>query len=145
MKVVINVCFGGFGISDEAYERLAAWGVPIQKYVNQERGADGLYLPQPANDGEVIFDRELTPPGEAFSDIYWKYRDAKVSNRYWDAGWLSENRAHPLLLRVVEEMGEAANGRHSELKIVEIPDGTDYEIDEYDGNEHIAEKHRTWA
>jgi hypothetical protein len=29
--------------------------------------------------------------------------------------------------------------------VVEIPDGTDYEISEYDGNEHIAEKHRTWA
>jgi len=33
----------------------------------------------------------------------------------------------------------------ADLKIVEIPDGTNYEIDEYDGNEHVAEVHRTWS
>lgn len=30
------------------------------------------------------------------------------------------------------------------LRIVEIPDGTDYIVGEYDGSEHIAETHRTW-
>jgi len=146
MKVVINACFGGFGISDAAYEKLHAWGVPIQRYVNQERGADGLYLPQPANDGEVIFDKELTPPGaDTFNDIYWKFRDAKVADRYWDAGWLTNNRSHPLLLRLLDEMGDAANGRHAKLRVVEIPDGIEYDIEEYDGREHIAESHRTWA
>jgi hypothetical protein len=30
------------------------------------------------------------------------------------------------------------------LEIVEIPDDVEYTIEEYDGLEHIAEKHRTW-
>lgn len=145
MKVAINKCYGGFGLSVAAYEKLIEWGVPARKYVNQELGEDGLYKKQPLNDGEVIFDRALTPEGEdSINDLYWKYPKSRVSRRYWDC-WTSENRTHPLVIRVIEELGEAADGECAQLTVVEIPDGVDYEIDEYDGVEHIAEKHRTWA
>jgi len=30
------------------------------------------------------------------------------------------------------------------LRIIEIPDGVEWQIEEYDGDEWIAEKHRTW-
>ena len=33
----------------------------------------------------------------------------------------------------------------STLKIIEIPDDVDWIIEEYDGNEWVAEKHRTWG
>ena len=60
MKVVINTCYGGFGLSDAAYEKLIEWGVPVGARAGQERDPEtGLYLPQPANEGEVIFDRSL--------------------------------------------------------------------------------------
>ncbi len=50
------------------------------------------------------------------------------------------------LVAVVEELGEAAaSGRYAKLKVVDVPDGVEWEIDEYDGWEKIAEKHRTWA
>jgi hypothetical protein len=150
VKVVINGCFGGFGLSDAAYEKLIEWGVPVRKYVEQERDpVTLLYLPQPLNDGEVIFDRELTPPGENdFCDIYHKYKgQSRSAQRYWES-WTSDNRTHPLLIRLVEEMGAGhrtgASGDCAHLKIVEIPDDVEYEIQEYDGNEHIAEVHRTW-
>lgn len=55
------------------------------------------------------------------------------------------DRHHPELIRVIEELGEKANGACASLRIVEIPDGTEYVVEEYDGNEHIAEKHRTWS
>jgi hypothetical protein len=45
---------------------------------------------------------------------------------------------------VVLELGEAANGRCAELKVVEIPDDVEWQIEEYDGLEWVAEKHRTW-
>ena len=146
MKLVINKCYGGFGLSDAAYEKLIEWGIPVRKYTEQERGEDGLYKEQPLNDGEVIFDRELTPPGDnVFNDIYHKYKGkSRLSQRYWDC-WTRENRAHPMIVRLVEEMGEAANGECAKLAMVEIPDGIEWHIDEYDGIEHIAEKHRTWA
>lgn len=55
------------------------------------------------------------------------------------------SRHNEKLIQVVEMMGDKANGDCASLKIVEIPDGTDYEISEYDGMEHIAEKHQTWG
>lgn len=56
-----------------------------------------------------------------------------------------KDRTDKLLIQVIEELGRDANGGCAELKIVEIPDGVEYEICEYDGNEHIAEMHRTWG
>lgn len=150
MKVVINVCYGGFGLSDAAYERLIQLGVPVRKYIEQERDPDTmLYKPEPLNEGEIIFDRELTPLGESeLNNIYWKYRDAsskgRLHARYWEC-WTNGNRTHPLVIQVVEELGEKANGGCANLRVVEIPDGVEWEISEYDGNEHIAEKHRTWS
>ena len=41
-------------------------------------------------------------------------------------------------------MSDAADGSCAKLEIVEIPDGVDWTVEEYDGNEHIAESHRTW-
>ena len=49
------------------------------------------------------------------------------------------------LVQVVKELGEKANSRYSNLKIVTIPDDVDFDIQEYDGREWIAEKHRTWC
>lgn len=147
MKVVINRCYGGFGLSEAAYEKLIEWGVPVRKYMDQERDeVTGLFKEQPLNDGEVIFDRELTPKGEdRLNDLYWEFKGrSKMTGRYWDC-WTRESRSHPLVVRLVEEMGKAANGECAELKVVEIPDGLEYHIDEYDGIEHIAENHRTWA
>jgi hypothetical protein len=42
-------------------------------------------------------------------------------------------------------MGEMVNGRFSNLKIVEIPDDVEWQIDDYDGMETIHEKHRMWS
>ena len=57
----------------------------------------------------------------------------------------SKDRTNPKLIEVVEKLGDKANGRYAELKIVEIPDDVDWYIDEYDGCESIHESHRTWS
>ena len=54
-------------------------------------------------------------------------------------------RDDPALVQVVEELGARASGDHAELTVVEIPDGVNYIIEEYDGREHVAERHRTWG
>jgi len=49
------------------------------------------------------------------------------------------------LVRVVEELGEEANGHAAELKVVAIPDDVQWVIAKADGVEHVSEVHRTWA
>jgi hypothetical protein len=66
-----------------------------------------------------------------------------------DLGIKSDNnyayRADPRLIKAIEDVGPNGSAGHcAELKIVEIPDGVDWMIDEYDGYESIHEKHRIW-
>ena len=49
------------------------------------------------------------------------------------------------LIEVIESLGNKADGFCANLKVVEIPDGIDWEIDEYDGLEKINEAHRSWS
>jgi hypothetical protein len=50
---------------------------------------------------------------------------------------LDRNRTDPILVQVVEELGEDANGMCADLVIDDLPAGTKYRIEEYDGLEHI--------
>jgi hypothetical protein len=119
MKIVINRCWGGFGLSE------AAW--------------------------EMIFDRkgiewEKTPKEHKWG--YATYRDKNTGKEIdgsADYQYSFHLRNDPLLVEVVETLGEAANSDVAELKVVEIPDDVDWVIADYDGMEHIAEKHRTWS
>jgi hypothetical protein len=64
-----------------------------------------------------------------------------------DESWWSRMipRDDLILVEIVESMGEKSFGSFAELKIVEIPDDVEWQIDEYDGAEWVAEKHRTWT
>lgn len=56
-----------------------------------------------------------------------------------DYGFLDDVSRHdPVLVRVVEELGDRASGKVAMLRIAELPDRTPYRIDEYDGNETVA-------
>jgi len=66
--------------------------------------------------------------------------------------WLAEDfydyphyRANLNLVAVVEKLGSRANNDRSKLYIVEIPDDVEYTIENYDGQEWVAEVHRTWS
>lgn len=53
-------------------------------------------------------------------------------------------RDDPILVEVVEKLGELCHDRLSKLKIVKIPENVKWTIEEYDGLEHVAEQHQTW-
>lgn len=65
-------------------------------------------------------------------DLWWDMRHSSL-----DVDDMS--RHDPLLLEALEYIG-----LDDYTKIIEIPDGVDYVIQEYDGHEWIAERHRTW-
>lgn len=90
--IVINDCYGGFGLSNRAradYAKLAG------------------------QDITDVHDREI-------------------------------RRDDPYLVKIVRDLGMAANGAHANLKIVEVPGDVNWIICEYDGAEWVAERHRTW-
>lgn len=138
MKVVINKCFGGFGLSREAVARYAEIkGIKLWHWYDEITRK--VYGPERVHEGLRHYS---TVPVE--TDEHGFLVGEHPATGYWSDSDLERN--DPVLVQVVEALGsEAASGEHARLAIVEIPDGTDYEIGEYDGQEHIAEKHRTWG
>ena len=60
--------------------------------------------------------------------------------------WSDKNiaRDDPILVALVREMGEAVNSNFAYLQVVKVPGDVEWVIDEYDGLEWVAEKHRVW-
>ena len=64
-----------------------------------------------------------------------------VNGRVWDDDIARDD---PILVDIVRQLGSKAGGEYATLKVVEIPPGVEWTIEDYDGNEWVAEKHRTW-
>lgn len=111
MKIVINNCYGGFGLNRKALHRLRELGE------------------------ETAIDE--TDIGEQWAD------GSGVRESYLDSFCSDIPRDSVLLLQVTEEMD--ASAKFAQLKVIEIPDGTDWKIEEYDGIEWVAEVHETWS
>lgn len=137
MKIVINRCFGGFGLSHDAVMRYAAIkGFKLYPFV-EARKADGS-----------LDSQKYVPyiKGKTFLIYYSKELLTEDCN-YVEGSYFCDDdieRDDIALVQVVEEMGKDADGQHATLKIVEVPDGVRWQVEEYDGLEHIAEKHKTW-
>lgn len=147
MKIVINTCFGGFGLSAKAikrYAELKSWECYFfdnneNQITLEEAGETWLShaykVPNPPKSPDPEDWCEMTE--EQRSEFNRKYEEVAIIER-------SIERNDPILVQVVEELGNAASGTYADLSIVEIPDDVQWQIEEYDGSEHIAEKHRTW-
>ena len=66
----------------------------------------------------------------------------RVNKSWWNSQAL--DRDDPDLVAVVRELGTAANGPRARLSIATIPADVEWQIEEYNGREWVAEKHRTW-
>jgi hypothetical protein len=115
MKIVINTCYGGFGLSIEALYELYLKGCPIVEDVRKQAVGDNH------TDEVIPFNNFLA----SFSNCH-------------------ELRGHPDLIEIVEKLGVKANDMQACLKVVEIPDDVEWIITDYDGVETIEEAHRIW-
>jgi hypothetical protein len=124
-KIVYNGCYGGFSLSKKAVLWLA------------ERGHEGAK--------KEVADREAAASAEPKDAIDHWSRDAwangdncSISGYSWHP-WGDDDlpRSHPLLVECVETLGDGANGSCASLCIRDVPAGTKYRIDEYDGNESV--------
>jgi len=142
MKVLINKCYGGFSVTPEVIKRLVILEakciekIAPKKYYGRE------------SEWKKDFPNYLDMGGGFFAHKheYNVYKDGflyQLIDGYGDEK--SKTRTDKDLISVFEELGsKKSSGMCAKLGVVEIPDGIDFVIEEYDGYESVAEKHRTW-
>jgi hypothetical protein len=130
-KVVYNACYGGFGLSKEACQRY--WDIKGQQvWIEQDTQFKSMGL----------FTVWLVPPSERLEHKEWSSMnmDERVAHNkaHSEQTWCDRKvcRHDPVLVQVVEELGEKASGRCADLAIEEV-DGL-YRIGDYDGNESVV-------
>lgn len=130
-KIVVNRCYGGFGLSQEATLRLIDLKSELIRIMPVAEYGESWNLRKKAtNDRGYSYEPIFPDVLEKDGFVYFLRHDG--------------NRADADLVRVVEELGRASWGKHAFLEVVEIPDDVDWTIEEYDGQEWVAEVHRTW-
>ncbi len=117
-KIVYNACYGGFGLSDEAVMRYAEIA-GFKLYTREKYGFTEFYR-IPLKEYEKLIENNDVDGANA---AYFAVSDLE--------------RTDPILVQVVEELGERANGDYAKLRIEELSAGTLYRIDEYDGLESV--------
>ena len=123
-KVVYNACYGGFGLSKEAVQRY--WELKEQQvWIEDNEWGFTVWLAPP--------EERLKPKNtEEFYAMSFSERVAynqACSAQTWY--YSNVNRHDPILVQVVEELKDKANGMCAKLAIVEI--SGPYRIDEYAG------------
>lgn len=148
MKILINKCYGGFGISTTALLELVKLDAKcLEKFTPKKYYGGENEKYRGKDEWESKWEKDFSE----FKDLGDGYFSHKWHTLIYKDGLLYSvdrdniTRTDPNLIKIVEDLGEKSFGNHAKLAVVEIPDGVDYEIDEYDGIEHIAEKHRTWS
>ena len=148
-KVVISTCYGGFGLSRKALRELASLGGELFEMMETPEVYYHGEVPESRPYPEFPGDKALTQYATQYGDDPWylgMIESLSYNGRMLEFnGYEYELRSHPELVDMVERLGEAANGRFAKLKVIEIPDDVEWVIEEYDGAEWIAERHRKWS
>lgn len=140
MKIAINKCYGGFDLSHKAIEMimkrkgLGCYKYKQTKYKFSDGVAEYTRLDDDDYESSLFIHYSTTDLGKKIEEI--------PNENYWYYGDLE--RTDEELISVIEELGEESSGSLGSVKVVEIPDDVDWEIEDYDGIESIHEKHRVW-
>lgn len=130
MKIILNKCFGGFDVSKEAYMLYAKKkGLELYQYARDFVNLKKCIYKK-TNDETSFKNYFIKDMGD---NIEISNEDYKKYHLYLD----DEHRQDPILIEVIEELGDKASGRFGRLEVIEIPDNSFYKIGEYDGVETI--------
>lgn len=146
-KIVINTCYGGFGLSNKAMKMLYELKNPGKTLYFYKRDLDITSSKEevytridgdPDVEGSFEVDAFICDMGDTFiEENGYRHSEKYEKNFIWD-NMLITSRHDPDLIKVVEELGSEASGDFADLAIVEIQ-SSKYRIDEYDGLESVEE------
>lgn len=146
MKVVINKCFGGYGLSVKAILEIGKKkGLTFYPYIKDYGKGRDVYVKCDEDCREFHFVKYTTVdngPQVTLDDMKGEYDFGYPCFNNYYGDW---SRTDPDVVAVVEELGERADGSFSNLGVIDIPDDVRFTIEEYDGMETIEEVHRSWA
>jgi hypothetical protein len=144
MKVIINKCYGGFGLSPRAIQLyLSKIGKEcfFYKQTGYSHQGNEKHEKVTLEEAEKVSSLGISVYTKDMGDVIRQHTD----EHFWYDGFYGKERAKKELVETVEELGvEKASGQHAKLYIADIPDDIEWELDEYDGVETIREKHRSW-
>ncbi len=142
-KIAINRDWGGFGLSPTA-TKLYLKKIGKECFFYRQKGwkHDG-------NEKHIKITLAEAEKETLMLSIYTKDMGKEFkehTNKYYWYERFHNDRGNKLLIEVIEELGtEKASGQYAKIKIVEIPDDLQYEIDDYDGMESIHEEHEVYT
>ena len=139
MKVLVNRCYGGFGLSTKAVIAIDA----LDPSLFRKSVSDYFRTNLDYKEKCILEWKRYKETGkESFGILVFTEDLEYVLSTY--SLETKVLRTHPTIIKIVEEMGKDSWSQCSELDITEVPDDVSWEIEEYDGREWIAESHRTW-
>ena len=149
-KIAINRAIGGFTLSHKAVMRYAELiGITIFPYYQNLN--NNTFVRLISEDIEHIDEHNRSDSEEYYGDPWYFYVnkniiDRKNSEIYDECFKVSDiKRDDSLLIQVIEELGDDATGSSGKIKVVDVPDDVDWEIEENDaGYEWVQEKPRKW-
>lgn len=143
MKIAVNKCWGGFGLSKEVQAL----------YMEKKYGVDNIYYYETSGwsgkkstKEDFIKQDDLHYISITTTDCGEEFDDYRKFNVVWfdDFNDSIKFRSDPVLIKVLEDLGDDANGHFAAIEIVDVPDDANVYIDNYDGMETVEEKHRSW-
>jgi len=143
MKIVLNKCYGGFGLSPKAQElylKKIGKKAYFYKQIGYAHNNDEKHIKISTEEAQHNSSISISTYTKDMGEIITKH----VDEFYWYERF-DDDRNNKELIETIEELGTSvASGHLAKLQIVEIPDGVEWELDEYDGIESIHETHRSW-
>lgn len=137
MKIVVNKQIGGYGLSPVALKRIAELNNKPCYFFTSEF-ENGHFVMTLVHIDDIEEYRCLFTYSVEDANTYKGDDDIRIPD-------YSQDRSNPILIQVIDELGDLANGYNSKLEIIEIPDDIKWYVYESDcGIESIHEEHRVW-
>lgn len=145
-EIIINKCWGGFGLSHRAmmlYAKLS--GFKLYPFFEEREKKGEKWSPTTGKFKPYRGEKSKDNP---YDLIFYSKKPLKKDGTYEEDSYFSDyniGRDDKNLVKVVKMLGKKSFSGHTKLKIVKIPANIKWKIHDYDGMESVEEEHKSWG